>query len=73
VDDLPPHGIRRPVGDLPELDDVGAMCLDARTVVRAWIAAAKDRAAMWGLPPCPPVRRPDPATTSPGRGDRRPI
>jgi hypothetical protein len=66
--------VRRPnPGDLLELDDVAIMCDDARILVRAWIAAAKDRAAMWQLP-CPsPVRRPDPATTSPGRGDRRPI
>jgi hypothetical protein len=73
VDDLPPHGIRRPTPvDLAELDDVGAMCLEARTVIRAWIAAAHDRVAMWQLP-CPPART-APTRRHPRVGaDRRPI
>jgi hypothetical protein len=72
-DDLPPHGVRRPnPADLIDLDEVGAACLDARTLIRGWIAAAHDRVSMWQLP-CPPGRRPDPVSAGQVGAQRRPI
>jgi hypothetical protein len=48
--DIPPRGVRRPnPADLVDLDDIAAMCLDARTTIRGLIAAAHDRVSMWDL------------------------
>lgn len=60
-DDADPNGITRPDVAALQADPLGEACADERATIRAHIAAAKDRVAMWEPQP-PPQRQPHPAT-----------